>query len=83
MVNTAYSYAEKGVGFNLLNADVEGDWGDRDLFYADPKLLQEKLERWSGGNCRIVTGYMAEDITAYMLHPDLPSDPKPQVAAKG
>jgi SAM-dependent methyltransferase len=83
MVKAAYSLAEGGVGFNLLNADVEGEWGDRDLFYADPKVLQEKVGQWSGGNYRIVTGYMPEDITAYMLHQPLQVDPKPQVSVQG
>ena len=67
IVKSAYGLAEKGVGFNLLNSDVEGEWGDRDLFYADPKVLERKVGQWSGGNHRIVTGYMPEDITVYMF----------------
>ena len=68
MVKVAFSLSKMGVGFNLLNAEVEGEWGDRDLFYADPKLLEEKVKQWSGGHYRIVTGYMPEDIAAYLYH---------------
>jgi SAM-dependent methyltransferase len=66
MVLTSFALAEKGLAFNLLNAEV--GWEDPELFYADPKILEEKVRVWSKGNFKIVTGYLPEDTTVFMYH---------------
>ena len=65
MVLASFAMAEKGLAFNLLNA--EAGWEDPELFYAHPKLLEEKARVWSKGNYKIVKGYLPEDITVYMF----------------
>ena len=64
MLSGAFALAEKGVAFNLLNADA--GWTDPELFYADPKILEEKLKSWSLGKTKIVNGGLSEDITIFM-----------------
>jgi SAM-dependent methyltransferase len=66
MVKAAFSLAEKGLAFNVLNAEREWEWADTDLFYADPKALEDKVKDWSGGKYKIVKGYLPEDLTAYL-----------------
>jgi SAM-dependent methyltransferase len=64
MVGRCMALAEKGMAFNLLN--IEQGWMDSDLFYTHPKILEEKAGIWSGGRCKIVQGYLAEDMTVYL-----------------
>jgi SAM-dependent methyltransferase len=65
MVTRAFSSARKSVGFTILNREV--GWLDQELFYADPKELEEKVKLWSDGKYKIVKGYLAEDMTAYLF----------------
>jgi SAM-dependent methyltransferase len=58
--------AEKGLAFTVLNAEREWEWGDQDLFYADPKILRKKADQWSGGRFEMVRDYLPEDITVYL-----------------
>lgn len=64
MVLAAFALAEKGIAFNLLNA--EAGWMDPELFYANPKTLEEKVRVWSKGNYKILKGTLPEDITVFM-----------------
>ncbi len=64
MAEAGLGLAEKGLAFNILSA--EAGWYDPELFYAQPRVLEEKVRRWSGGNYTIVRGYMPEDITVYL-----------------
>lgn len=64
MVKTALAFTEKGLAFNVLNAG--SGWLDSELFYADPRLLEEKVRLWSGGSYKIVKGHLPEDITVYL-----------------
>ena len=66
MVLASFTIAGRGLAFNLLNA--EAGWEDPELFYANPKTLEEKAAVWSKGNYKIVRGYLPEDITVYMYH---------------
>jgi len=63
-VKGCLSLAERGVAFNVLN--LEAGWYDRDLFYVHPGALEEKVRLWSGGNYKMVSGYLPEDVTAYL-----------------
>lgn len=58
------AHAKEGVAFTLLNA--EGGWMDKDLFYAHPQQLEEKIRKWHGGNYKIVGHYLPEDLTVYL-----------------
>jgi SAM-dependent methyltransferase len=66
MVPAAFAAAEQGLAFNVL--DSEAGWPDPDLFYANPKVLEEKVSRWSNGKYKITKGYLPEDVTAYLYH---------------
>ena len=83
MVKASLVLAERGVAFNLLNSEAEGEWGDRDLFYANPKVLEEKLRQWSRGNYRIVKGYLPEDMTAYLTNSPLEAVSQTHVSVQG
>lgn len=65
MVKQAYDSSRLGMAFTLLNREI--GWLDKDLFYSTPAELEEKISPWSGGKYRIVTGYLAEDMTAYLF----------------
>lgn len=62
----AFALAEKGLAFNALS--LEAGWMDPELFYANPRLLEEKVREWSRRNYKIVKGYLPEDITVFMYH---------------
>jgi SAM-dependent methyltransferase len=66
LVKKAFSLSKIGLGFNLLIDATP--WKDSDLFYANPKVLEEKAKQWSKGNYKIVRGYLAEDMTAFLYH---------------
>ena len=66
MAKGALRLARIGLGFNLLIDETP--WKDSDLFYANRKLLEEKISQWSGGKYKMVSGYLAEDITAFLYH---------------
>jgi SAM-dependent methyltransferase len=66
MVTQAFASSRKGMAFTILNR--ESGWLDNDLFYADPKELEEKIKLWSGGKYKIVMGYLPEDMAAYLFH---------------
>ena len=61
---SASRLAEKGLAFNILND--EGGWRDSELFYANPRVLEEKIRGWSNGPYEIVRGYLPEDTTVYL-----------------
>jgi len=63
-VKACLALSTKGLAFNLLN--LEGGWLDSELFYAQPQVFEEKVKLWSGGKYKIVTGYLPEDMTAYL-----------------
>jgi SAM-dependent methyltransferase len=69
MSKAAFALAEKGLAFNILDSGVEVEWADKDLFYANPNILEEKVKQWSGGNYKIVRGYLPEDQTVYWYRP--------------
>jgi hypothetical protein len=58
--------ATKGLAFNVLS--LEAGWTDPELFYANPRVLEEKVREWSRGNYKIVKGYLPEDATVFMYH---------------
>jgi hypothetical protein len=41
-------------------------WGDEDLFYADPREVEKRADRWTGGNFRLLRDYMDEDMTVHL-----------------
>ena len=55
-----------GVAFNLL--ETKEDDHDPVFFYAKRKDLEQKAALWSGGNYKIVTNYLPDDMTAYLYH---------------
>ncbi|HET9870712.1 MAG TPA: class I SAM-dependent methyltransferase [bacterium] len=64
MVGALRGLAAKGVAFNLLSSEL-GEW-DPELFYAHPRELERRAADWSGGNYRLVTGYLPGDVTVYL-----------------
>lgn len=64
MVKAAFSFSGKGLAFNTLNA--ESGWLDKELFYVNPRTLEEKVRLWSDGSYKIVAGILPEDITVYL-----------------
>ncbi len=66
MVPQAFAASGMGLAFNLLN--VEGGWLDSELFYANPRTLEEKVKVWSKGKYKIIKGYLPEDISVFMYH---------------
>lgn len=67
LVMEGMNLARKGLAFNVLSA--EAGWPDPELFYVNPKLLEDKVAAWSGGNYKIVKGYLPEDLTVYLYCP--------------
>lgn len=67
MIKKAMLISNKGVAFNILNANCP--WKDDDLFYADPMVLDDKVHLWSEGKYKILDGYLpGEDLTVYLFH---------------
>ncbi len=66
MVGRAFALARKGMAFTLLRRET--GWMDPDLFYADFGDFERKVRLWSGGKYKIVTGYLPEDMAAYLHH---------------
>ncbi len=66
MVQAAFGLADKGLAFNVLT--VELGWIDPELFYVNPRTLDEKVKKWSAGNYKIMKGYLPEDITVLLYH---------------
>ncbi len=64
MVKAAKGLTRKGLAFNLLSSE-QGEW-DPELFYANPQDLERRVKDWSGGNYKMVSGYLPGDITAYL-----------------
>ena len=64
MVGRLKPMARKGLAFNLLSNE-QGEW-DPELFYANPQELERRAREWSGGNYKIVTGYLPGDMTVYL-----------------
>ncbi|MGH7739306.1 MAG: class I SAM-dependent methyltransferase [bacterium] len=64
MVGRARTLARKGFAFNLLSSE-DGNW-DEELFYVNPQELERRVRDWSGGNYKIVMGYLPGDVTAYL-----------------
>ncbi len=65
MIKKALLLSNRGVAFNILNANCP--WKDEDLFYADPTVLEEKVRLWSGGKYKILDSYLpGEDLTVYL-----------------
>ena len=73
MLGRLQGLARRGIAFNLLSAEP-GAW-DPELFYANPKELERRAKSWSGGNYKIITGYLPGDMTVY-LYPDKKLTPK-------
>lgn len=66
MVKWGLESSRAGMGFTMLNRKI--GWLDKDLFYARPEELEEKVKLWSGGNYKIMMDYLSEDMTAYLYH---------------
>jgi SAM-dependent methyltransferase len=64
MVGRLKPLARKGLAFNLLSNE-QGEW-DPELFYANPQELERRAREWSGGNYKMVTGYLPGDMTVYL-----------------
>jgi hypothetical protein len=57
-----------GIAFNLLESHSKEDDLDSGFFYAKRKDLEQKASLWSGENYKIVSGYLPDDMTAYLYH---------------
>lgn len=64
MVDRGRGLARKGLAFNLLSSEG-GNW-DEELFYVNPQELERWAREWSGGNYKIVSGYLPGDVTVYL-----------------
>ncbi len=64
MVRQSLESAKGGMAFSLLNQ--EAGWFDSDLFYADPKELEKRAQRWTGDHFKILKGYLQEDMTVHL-----------------
>jgi len=65
-VRLCFKLSRVGVAFNLLETQV--DEHDPVFFYAKRTDLESRAERWTGGNYKIVSGYLTDDMTAYLYH---------------
>jgi len=66
-VKACLKISKLGVAFNLL--ETKDDHEDSVFFYAKRKDLEQKASLWSVGKSKIVTGYLPDDMTAYLYHP--------------
>jgi len=65
-VRLCFKLSHLGVAFNLL--ETQEDDFDSGFFYAKRQDLEQKAALWSGGNYKIVSGYLPDDMTAYLYH---------------
>jgi SAM-dependent methyltransferase len=65
-VRLCFKLSKVGVAFNLLVS--EEDESDGTFFYAQRPDLEKKANLWSGGKYKIVSGYLPDDMTAYLYH---------------
>jgi len=65
MVRQALAASRLGMAFTMLNREI--GWLDEELFYTTSGELGRKAALWSGGNYKIVTGYLPEDMTVYLF----------------
>ncbi len=65
-VRLCFKLSRVGVAFNLLVS--EEDESDGTFFYAQRSDLERKAALWSGGKYKVVSGYLPDDMTAYLYH---------------
>lgn len=67
-VRSCFKLSRVGMAFNLLESQSREDDIDPGFFYAKRLDLEQKAYLWSGGNYKIVSGYLPDDMTAYLYH---------------
>ena len=72
-VRTCFNLSRLGMAFNLLESHSREDDLDSSFFYANRVDLEQKASFWSGGNYKIVSGYLPDDMTAYLYRSKGPS----------
>jgi SAM-dependent methyltransferase len=67
-VRTCFNLSRLGMAFNLLESHSREDDLDSVFFYAKRTNLEQKASLWSGGNYKMIYGYLPDDMTAYLYH---------------
>ena len=67
-VQSCFKLSRLGMAFNLLESQSQEDDRDTGFFYAKRADLEQKASLWSGNNYKIVSGYLPDDMTAYLYH---------------
>jgi len=68
IIRSCLKLSRWGVAFNLLESQSQEDDSDAGFFYAKRTDLEQKASLWSGGNYKIISGYLPDDMTAYLYH---------------
>jgi hypothetical protein len=65
-VRLCFKLSRSAVAFNLL--ETQKNEHDPVFFYAKRGDLERKAELWTGGNYKIASGYLTDDMTVYLYH---------------